>query len=419
MPAPPRRRAAASALLLSRSAGPSPRAAGRHADRTTCAGAWTRPCTTTRDDADPDADGHADDARAWWGSARRSTPFLPGRGPRSHDAPAAEAAADRPPAGRRHARPHRDAGPAHASRAAPFVMYGFNGQVPGPLIRVPQNATITVRFHNRIDLPSTVHWHGVRLDNRYDGVPGVTQDPVAAGRNLRLHGALPRRRHLLVPPARPGGHRAGDGTVRQHAGRLAGHGPTTRRSTASRSLVLTTCSINGDTPDPLRPGSARLRADGPGGQRAAGQRRAAAGRCTAKRGEVVRFYLTNAASSRTWNLSFGGAPIKVRGLRREPVRAGGAGAQRGAWPPPSATWSRCGSTGPGRYALVNAVQAINHFAGEFEPQVDTLGIVTVGADAGPPRLRRRVRDRCGTTPTCTARHRPLSRRTSARRPTYG
>src|SRR5437773_1252197 len=47
-----------------------------------------------------------------------------------------------------------------------FVMYGFNGQIPGPLIRVPQNATITVRFHNRIDLPSSVHWHGVRLDNR-------------------------------------------------------------------------------------------------------------------------------------------------------------------------------------------------------------------------------------------------------------
>jgi suppressor of ftsI len=58
-------------------------------------------------------------------------------------------------------------------------MYGFNGQVPGPLIRVPQNATITVRFHNRIDLPSTVHWHGVRLDNRFDGVLGLTQDSVA------------------------------------------------------------------------------------------------------------------------------------------------------------------------------------------------------------------------------------------------
>src|SRR5205814_9630177 len=48
-------------------------------------------------------------------------------------------------------------------------------------LRVPQNATITVRFHNRIDLASTVHWHGVRLDNRFDGVPGMTQDSVVPG----------------------------------------------------------------------------------------------------------------------------------------------------------------------------------------------------------------------------------------------
>jgi FtsP/CotA-like multicopper oxidase with cupredoxin domain len=39
---------------------------------------------------------------------------------------------------------------------------------------------------------------------------------------------------------------------------------------------------------------------------------------------------------------------------------------------------------PGRYALVNAVQQINHFAGEFEPEVDTLGIVTVGQVPASP-----------------------------------
>ena len=39
-------------------------------------------------------------------------------------------------------------------RGRAFAMYGFNGEVPGPLIRVPQNATIVVRFHNQIDLPS-------------------------------------------------------------------------------------------------------------------------------------------------------------------------------------------------------------------------------------------------------------------------
>lgn len=39
---------------------------------------------------------------------------------------------------------------------------------------------------------------------------------------------------------------------------------------------------------------------------------------------------------------------------------------------------------PGRYALVNRIQAINHFAGEFEPQVDTLGMVTVGEAPAAP-----------------------------------
>ena len=74
-------------------------------------------------------------------------------------------------------------------RGGAFVMYGFNGEVPGPLIRVPQNATIIVRYHDQIDLPSSVHWHGVRLDNHYDGVPGVTQEAVAPGGSFiyRVH----------------------------------------------------------------------------------------------------------------------------------------------------------------------------------------------------------------------------------------
>ena len=94
-------------------------------------------------------------------------------------------------AGWRHAGSLGDARAAHDQRRT-FAMYGFNGQVPGPLIRVPQNATIIVRFHNRIDLPSAVHWHGVRLDNRFDGVPGVTQEP-SAGRQLRLRVHFPTR----------------------------------------------------------------------------------------------------------------------------------------------------------------------------------------------------------------------------------
>ena len=62
-----------------------------------------------------------------------------------------------------------------------FTMYGFNEQYPGPLIRVDRDSEIHVRFSNAIDLPSTIHWHGVRLENRFDGVPGVTQEAVGPG----------------------------------------------------------------------------------------------------------------------------------------------------------------------------------------------------------------------------------------------
>src|SRR5690242_15481277 len=61
------------------------------------------------------------------------------------------------------------------------VMYGFNGQYPGPLLRATRGATLVVRFENQLEQPSSVHWHGVRLDNRYDGVPDVTQAAVPPG----------------------------------------------------------------------------------------------------------------------------------------------------------------------------------------------------------------------------------------------
>jgi FtsP/CotA-like multicopper oxidase with cupredoxin domain len=66
-----------------------------------------------------------------------------------------------------------------------LVMMAFNGQIPGPLIEVGEASTIFVNFTNDTPMPTAVHWHGLRLDNRYDGVPGVTQDPVQPGERFR------------------------------------------------------------------------------------------------------------------------------------------------------------------------------------------------------------------------------------------
>jgi FtsP/CotA-like multicopper oxidase with cupredoxin domain len=57
-------------------------------------------------------------------------------------------------------------------------MLGFNGSTPGPELRARQGDTLRVTFENGIDQDSAVHWHGIRLNNAMDGVPGMTQPPV-------------------------------------------------------------------------------------------------------------------------------------------------------------------------------------------------------------------------------------------------
>jgi len=64
---------------------------------------------------------------------------------------------------------------------APTSVWNYNGQVPGPTIRGKKGATISVEVFNRLTEPTSVHWHGLRIDNAMDGVPGVTQDPIQPG----------------------------------------------------------------------------------------------------------------------------------------------------------------------------------------------------------------------------------------------
>ena len=49
-------------------------------------------------------------------------------------------------------------------------MLGYNGSIPGPTLKVQQGSEIIVHVTNEGDLDTTVHWHGLRLENRYDGV---------------------------------------------------------------------------------------------------------------------------------------------------------------------------------------------------------------------------------------------------------
>ena len=60
-------------------------------------------------------------------------------------------------------------------------MLGFNGSTPGPVLRARQGESFDIRFLNQIGQGSAVHWHGLRIDNTMDGVPGMTQGVVSAG----------------------------------------------------------------------------------------------------------------------------------------------------------------------------------------------------------------------------------------------
>ena len=59
-------------------------------------------------------------------------------------------------------------------------MLGYNGSIPGPTMRVPEGSEIQVDVHNDGELDATVHWHGLRLDNRSDGTH-ETQQPIPIG----------------------------------------------------------------------------------------------------------------------------------------------------------------------------------------------------------------------------------------------
>lgn len=60
----------------------------------------------------------------------------------------------------------------------------FNGQAPGPTIRVTEGDHVRIHFVNNLPEPATVHWHGLLVPNAMDGVPGLTQDAVQPGKSF-------------------------------------------------------------------------------------------------------------------------------------------------------------------------------------------------------------------------------------------
>jgi len=256
--------------------------------------------------------------------------------------------------------------------------YGFNGQSPGPLILAEEGSEIHLRFRNTTPLPAAVHWHGIRLDAEFDGVPGITQDPVPPGGSFEYRLRLPDEGTFWYHP-----HLRED--VMQDLG-LAGnlrvlpadsdlYAPVDREE----YLVLDDHLIGPDGPVPYgleapiqalmgRFGNVLL-LDGASDRVLEG-----------RPGEVLRLHLTNAAATRTFNLSLEGVPLKLV--------AGDVGAlPRESWVEsvviaPAERWvvELRLPDAPGEVAIENRVQALDHMGARFFPVVDTIGRIRVAGD---------------------------------------
>jgi len=186
-------------------------------------------------------------------------------------------------------------------------MLAYNGSVPGPTLKVPQGSTITVHVTNHGDLDATVHWHGLRLENRYDGTHD-TQAPIPVGETFTYQVHVPDAGAYWYHPH-----------IREDYGQelgLYGNILVTPSDPAywppaNRELLLTL--------DDILIEDGQIAAFGEETTHVAmgrfGNVMLAAGESDlsleAKRGEVVRFYFTNTANTRVFNVALPGAQMKL------------------------------------------------------------------------------------------------------------
>ena len=189
-------------------------------------------------------------------------------------------------------------------------MLAYNGSIPGPTLKVPEGATVTVHVTNEGDLEATVHWHGLRLENRYDGTHD-TQAPIPVGETFTYQVHVPDPGAYWYHPH-----------IREDYGQEMGLYGNIHVVPAepdywppvNRELFLTLDDV--------------LIEDGKiAGFSASETTHVAMGRfgnvmlvsgepdlaLTARRGEVVRFYFTNTANTRVFNVTLPGARMKLVG----------------------------------------------------------------------------------------------------------
>jgi len=189
-------------------------------------------------------------------------------------------------------------------------MIAYNGSIPGPTLRVPQGSEISVRVRNDADIEATVHWHGLRVDNRYDGSHD-TQDPIAVGGEFTYKVRFPDAGLYWYHPH-----------IREDYGLDMGlYGnivvepadpdywpPVNREYVVTLDDVL----VEDGQITPYKVDGPNFVAMGRFGNvmLTGGESNLALTACA---GEIVRFYLTNTANTRLFNVAIPGARMKLVG----------------------------------------------------------------------------------------------------------
>ena len=189
-------------------------------------------------------------------------------------------------------------------------MLAYNGSIPGPTFRVPEGATVTVHVTNEGDLEATVHWHGLRLENRYDGTHD-TQSPIPVGGTFtyELHvpdpGAYWYHPHIREDYGQEMGLY---GNIHVVAAEPDYWPPVNREVFLTLDdILIEDGKVAGFSSSETthvamgRFGNVMLVSGEPDLE------------LTAKHGEVVRFYLTNTANTRVFNVTLPGARMKLVG----------------------------------------------------------------------------------------------------------
>ncbi len=192
-----------------------------------------------------------------------------------------------------------------------FAMYAYNGQFPGPTLKVKQGSTFTVNVTNNTDVPTTIHWHGIRLENKFDGTAGLTQDAIEPGVSFTYTVKVPDEGMFWYHP-----HVRED--LQQDMGLYANLWVTPKDSAAynpvnsEEVLMLDDMLLENGLPVPYGEKEADHALMG-----RFGNTMLVNGKTdydlAVSRGSTVRFYLTNAANTRTFNVRFGDTKMKLIG----------------------------------------------------------------------------------------------------------